>query len=81
MTGQDDYTLDLLLSRGIISQEQVEQAFCEAGMAVEAMFEVGDFAHHDLMQAIARKSTWWRWFVLLALLALVGEAAVLRFWK
>ncbi len=25
MTGQDDYTLDLLLSRGIISQEQIDQ--------------------------------------------------------
>ena len=48
---------------------------------MEAVFEVGDFAHHDLMQAVARKSIWWRWFVLLALLALMGEAVVLRFWK
>ena len=63
------------------SQDQVEQAFREAGLAVEAVFEVGDFAHHDLMQAVARKSIWWRWFVLLALLVLVGEVAVLRFWK
>lgn len=63
------------------SQEQVEQVFHDAGMEVEAMFEVGDFTHHDLMQALARKSTWWHWLVLLALLAIVGEAAVLRFWK
>ncbi len=63
------------------TQEQVEQAFREAGIEVSAVLEAGDFARHDLMQAIARKSTWWRWFVLLALLALVGEVAVLRFWK
>ena len=62
-------------------QDQVEQAFREAGIPVGAVLEASDFARHDLMQALARKSTAWRWFVLLALLALVGEAAVLRFWK
>lgn len=62
-------------------QEQVEQTFREAGLEVGAVLKAGDFAHHDLVQAITRKSTWWRWFVLLALLALVGEVAVLRFWK
>ena len=63
------------------AQDQVEQAFREAGVEAGAVLEASDFAHHDLMQAIARKSTSWRWFVLLALLALVGEIAVLRFWK
>ena len=62
-------------------QDQVEQAFRESGIPVGAVLEASDFARHDLMQALARKSTAWRWFVLLALLALVGEAAVLRFWK
>ena len=63
------------------TQEQVEQAFREAGVEVGAVLEASDFARHDLLQALARKSTWWRWFVLLALFALVGEVAVLRFWK
>lgn len=63
------------------SQDQVQQAFSEAGIKVRAVFEVGDFTHQDMVQAIARKSIWWRWFVLLALMALVGEVAVLRFWK
>ena len=63
------------------AQDQVEQVFREAGVEVGAVFEAGDFAQHDLLQAIARKSTLWRWFVLLALLALIGEVAVLRFWK
>lgn len=62
-------------------QEQVERAFDEAGVRVGAVLNADDFGHQDLMKAVARKSTWWRWFVLLALLALVGEAAVLRFCK
>lgn len=62
-------------------QMQIKKAFSEAGMEVSAVFEADDFAHHDVAQAIARRSTWWRWFVLLALLAIVGEVAVLRFWK
>lgn len=62
-------------------QDQVQQAFGEAGVGVSAVFEPGDFARHDMVQAMARQSTLWRYFVLLALLALVGEAAVLRFWK
>ena len=48
---------------------------------MQAVFRADDFDEHDLMEALARKSTLWRWFVLLALLALVGEVAVLRFWK
>ena len=63
------------------AQDQVRQVFREAGVEIGAVFEAADFAHHDLMQAVARKSTAWRWFVLLALLALMGEIAVLRFWK
>ena len=59
------------------SQDQVEQAFREAGLGVGAVLEASDFARHDLMQAIAHRSTLWRWFVLLALLALVGEVLVL----
>lgn len=63
------------------TQEQVGQAFREAGMEVGAVLEASDFSHQDLVQVLAHKSTWWRWFVLLALLALLGEVAVLRFWK
>ena len=65
----------------LFTQEQVEQVFREAGVKIGAVLEASDFARHDLLQAIARKSTLWRWFVLLALLALMGEIAVLRFWK
>ena len=62
-------------------EAQMQQAFREAGVSVQAVLQAGDFVGRDLTQAVARTSTLWRWLVLLALLALVGEAAVLRFWK
>lgn len=61
--------------------EQITKAFQAAGLDMQAVFRADDFDEHDLMEALARKSTLWRWFVLLALLALAGEVAVLRFWK
>jgi hypothetical protein len=59
----------------------LEQAFEAAGLPVKAVLEPEAFDQHDLVEAMARKSSSWRWFVLLALLALAGEVAVLRFWK
>lgn len=61
--------------------ERIEQDFKAAGIPVKAVLASDDFDHHDLVHAMARKSTQWRWLVLLALLALIGEVAVLRFWK
>ena len=61
--------------------EHVKQGFEKAGIAVKAVMEPDDFTYHDLVRAMARKSTLWRWFALIALLALIGEVAVLRFWK
>ena len=46
----------------------IERLFADAGMVVAPM-------------ASAQKSTLWRWFVILALIAVLGEMAVLRFWK
>lgn len=62
-------------------KEAIGKAFKETGIELMAVLDVDDFAGHDLMQAMARQSSLWKWFVLLALLALAGEVAVLRFWK
>ena len=43
--------------------------------------DADEFAGYDLARAMVRRSSQWRWLVLLALLALAGEVAVLRFWK
>ena len=50
------------------TDEEIESLMKEAGLEVVGAAE-------------ARKSTLWRWLVLLALLAVLGEISVLRFWK
>ena len=59
----------------------LKAAFEKAGLPVLAVMAPDEFAGHDLMEAMAKKSTLWKWWVLIALLALLGEVAVLRFWK
>ena len=65
----------------VVSQEELKEAFSEAGLEVAAVLSADALTDHGLAQAMARQSTLWRWFVLLALLALLGEILVLRFWK
>ena len=62
-------------------KEEIQKAFDGAGLKVMAVMSADEFAGHDLVQAMARRSSQWKWLVLLALLALAGEVAVLRFWK
>ena len=64
-----------------VEEQEIKKAFKSAGQEVMAVLQADEFAQHDLMDAMARKSSLWKWFVLLALLALAGEVAVLRFWK
>ena len=46
----------------------IERLFKDAGVEMTSSME-------------AQKSNIWRWLVLLALVAVLGEVAVLRFWK
>lgn len=62
-------------------EEEIAKSFKEAGIELMAVLEAEDFAGNDLMQAMVHQSSIWKWFVLLALLALAGEVLVLRFWK
>ena len=59
----------------------IEPAFKKAGFNVAAVLDTSDFATVDLVEAMAHQSELWKWFSLMALLALLGEIAVLRFWK
>ena len=61
--------------------ETLKKSFETAGVKVMAVMNADAFVGHDLVQAMARRSSQWRWLVMLALLALAGEVAVLRFWK
>ena len=62
-------------------KETIAKTFKDAGFESTAVLDANDFASHDLVRAMARQSSIWKWFVLLALIALAGEVAVLRFWK
>ena len=64
-----------------VEREEVSKAFRKAGFDVAAVLDTSDFATADLVEAMAHQSTQWKLFALIALLALLGEIAVLRFWK
>lgn len=59
----------------------VEKSFRQAGLNVAAVLNPADFAANGLVDAMAHQSSIWKWFALIALLALLGEVAVLRLWK
>ena len=63
------------------NDSRVESEMEFADLEGATVLRADDFANHDLVQAMARQSSLWKWFMLLALLALAGEVAVLRFWK
>ena len=62
-------------------RNDIEPAFKKSGFNVAAVLDTSDFATADLVEAMAHQSSQWKLFALIALLALLGEIAVLRFWK
>jgi len=64
-----------------VARDAIEPTFKKAGFNVAAVLDTSDFATADLVEAMAHQSSQWKWFVMMALLALLGEVAVLRFWK
>ena len=64
-----------------VDSEEANKAFGKASFDVAAVLDTSDFATADLVEAMAHQSTQWKLFALIALLALIGEIAVLRFWK
>ncbi len=62
-------------------RDAIEPVFSRAGFDVAAVLDTSDFATADLVEAMAHQSSQWKLFALIALLALLGEIAVLRFWK
>lgn len=63
------------------ARDEIEPAFKKTGFDVVAVLDTTDFATSDLVEAMAHQSSLWKIFALIALLALLGEIAVLRFWK
>ena len=64
-----------------VDRDEVSKALSNAGFDVAAVLDTSDFATADLVEAMAHQSSQWKLFALIALLALLGEILVLRFWK
>ena len=62
-------------------RDEIEPVFKKAGFDVAAVLDTTDFATADLVEAMAHQASQWKLFALIALLALLGEILVLRFWK
>ena len=62
-------------------RDDIEPRFKKAGFNVAAVLDTSDFATADLVEAMAHQSSQWKLFAVVALLALLGEIAVLRLWK
>ena len=62
-------------------RDDIEPKFKNAGFNVAAVLDTSDFSTTDLVEAMAHQSSQWKLFALIALLALLGEILVLRFWK
>ena len=62
-------------------RDAIEPQFKKAGFNIVAVLDTSDFATADLVEAMAHQSSQWKLFALIALLALLGEVLVLRFWK
>lgn len=64
-----------------VDRDDIEAQFKKAGFDLAAVLDTSDFANADLVEAMAHQSSQWKLFALIALLALLGEILVLRFWK
>ena len=62
-------------------RDAIEPQLKKVGFSVAAVMDTSDFATADLVEALAHQSSQWKWFALIALLALLGEVLVLRLWK
>ncbi len=62
-------------------RNEIEPAFKKLGFNVAAVLHTSDFATADLVEAMAHQSSQWKLFALIALIALLGEIAILRFLK
>jgi hypothetical protein len=62
-------------------REEVDKLLKDKGLNVLAVMKADDIRSNDVMEMMVRLSMMWKSFIILALITLLIEILVLRFWK
>jgi hypothetical protein len=62
-------------------REEVDKLLKDKGLNVLAVMKADDIRSNDVMEMMVRRSMMWKSFIILALITLLIEILVLRFWK
>lgn len=62
-------------------REEVDKLLKDKGLNVLAVMKADDIRSNDVMEMMVRRSMIWKSFIILALITLLIEILVLRFWK
>ena len=63
------------------THDEVNKVLKDKGLDVVAVMNADDIHSGDMMKMLVHRSTIWRTFVIMALISLLIEILVLRFWK
>lgn len=64
-----------------LDREEVEKLLKDKGLNVLAVMKADEIHSNDMMEMMVRRSMLWKSFIILALISLLIEILVLRFWK
>lgn len=64
-----------------LDREEVDKLLKDKGLNVLAVMKADEIHSNDIMEMMVRRSMLWKSFIILALISLLIEILVLRFWK
>ena len=64
-----------------LDREEVDKILKDNGLNVLAVMKADDIHSDDVMEMIVRRSMMWKSFIIIALITLLIEILILRFWK
>ena len=64
-----------------LDREEVDKLLKDKGLNVLAVMKADEIHSNDMMEMMVRRSMLWKSFIILALISLLIEILVLRFWK
>ena len=64
-----------------LHSSDVDKILKDNGLNVVAVMKADEIRSNDVMEAMVRRSMLWKWFIIIALISLLIEILILRFWK